>query len=94
MTVGFGAGPFECLAVAAVRAGLRNLEPVGRLDARAGCRRRLADFTMDETSSLAVRSCGRCGHDGYSSRTPAGQLAKGEDCDDDDRQCSAPGGCP
>jgi hypothetical protein len=54
------------------------------LAARAGCLRRLADFTMNETSSSAALSVRNCGS--YSSRAGVGQLARHEDCDDDNRQ--------
>jgi hypothetical protein len=50
MTTGLGVGPFDRDALALLRAGLLALAGAGRLAAR--CLRPLADFTMNETSSL------------------------------------------
>ena len=67
-----GSRALDRAALACGRAGLLALAGAGRLAAR--CLRRLAAFTMNETSSSAVRGCGRCGRDGYSSRgQPASQ---------------------
>jgi hypothetical protein len=57
MTTGLGVAPRARLPAAAFRADVfaRDffaLERAGRFDARAGARRRFADFTMIATSSL------------------------------------------
>src|SRR3954452_2315987 len=96
MTTGLGGGPFDRAALACLRAGLLALARAGRLAARS--LRRLADFTMNETSSSAALAAGAraatvLGRDGYSSR--ASQLVKREDCRDDNRQWNKkPGGRP
>jgi hypothetical protein len=57
MTTGLGVAPRARLPAAALRAEVFALDffvldRAGRFDARAGVRRRLADFTMIATSSL------------------------------------------